>query len=271
MPCVGTGCTVRRVTPPTRTEFYFLDSFLDLRQGTTSVAWSRRSLPRESSRKARGIRLASRELRSNETAGGKLKTSIIATLICVPFAASAQKLLVEYEGTVSSIDRGSSLAEIPPYAIGDPIGGSLLVDMALAPRDIQSDDPQIGRYSDETPGVDFILGPAQSAGRAPADFVLVYNDWEPPSTGASREDGIIINDSSFGMDGDFNVLLGLQRPNPLGQLFADDGLMQSFDVEPEAGMTLWGYIERGFGEFWRIVNFTVDRFSVTVTPGVCRP
>jgi hypothetical protein len=65
------------------------------------------------------------------------------------------------------------------------------------------------------------------------------------------------------------VLLGLQRPNLLGQLFSDDGLVQSFDARPEPGVTLWGYIERGFGEFWRLVNFTVNRFSVT--PGVCRP
>jgi hypothetical protein len=219
----------------------------------------------------RGIPLAFVSLRFNETAGGQLKTSIIATLVCMPLAAGAQNLLVEYEGTVSSIERGSSLAETPPYSIGDPIRGSLLIDAALAPRDSLADDPQVGRYYDESAGVDFILGPAQSADRAPADFVLVYDDWEPPSTGASREDGIIINDSSFGTDGDFNVLLGLQRPNVLGQLFSDDGLLQSFEVTPEPGTSLWGYIERGFGEFWRIVNFTVERFSVTVTPGVCRP
>jgi hypothetical protein len=210
-------------------------------------------------------------LRSKEIAGGKLKTSIIATLVCVPFAASAQKLLVEYEGTVSSIERGSSLAETPPYSIGDQITGSLLVDMTLAPRDVFADDPQIGRYYGDSSGIDFILGPAQSGGRAPDDFVVVYDNWEPPSTGASTADGIIINDSSFGTDGDFNVLLGLQRPNVLGQLFSDDGLMQSFDVGPEDGTTLWGYIERGFGEFWRIVNFAVERFSVTAAPGVCRP
>jgi hypothetical protein len=198
-----------------------------------------------------------------------LKTSIIATLLCVPAVASAQKLLVEYEGTVSSIERGSSLAEIPPYSIGDAIRGSLIVDTTLAPRDRLPDDPRIGRYYDDSPGLDFILGPAQSAGRGPEDFVIVYDDWEPPSTGAPREDGIIINDSSFGTDGDFNVLLGLQRSNLLGHLFSDDSIVQPFDVRPEPGVNLWGYIERGFGEFWRIVNFTLDRF--TVTPGVCRP
>jgi len=197
-----------------------------------------------------------------------LKTSIIAALLCVPSAASAQTLFVEYEGTVSSIERGSSLAEIPPYSIGDTIRGSLIVDLTLAPRDVHPDDPQIGRYFEPSPGLDFILGPAQSAGRAPEDFVIVYDDWEP-STGASRQDGIVINDSSFGRDGDFNLVLGLERSNLLGHLFSDDGIAQSFDVRPEPGVNLWGHIERGFGELWRIVNFTLDRFSVT--PGVCRP
>ena len=198
-----------------------------------------------------------------------MKTSIIAALLCVPAAAaSAQKLLVEYEGIVSSIERGSSLAEVPPYSIGDAISGSLIVDTTLAPRDMQPGDPRIGRYFEPSPGLDFILGPAQSAGRAPEDFVIVYDNWEP-STGAPREDGIVINDSSFGTDGDFNLVLGLQRPNLLGQLFSDDGIAQSFDVRPEPGVNLWGHIERGFGELWRIVNFTIDRFSVT--PAVCRP
>jgi hypothetical protein len=39
-------------------------------------------------------------------------------------------------------------------------------------------------------------------------------------------------------------------------------------VQRESGTSLWGYIERGFGEFFRAVHFTLERFSVT--PGVCR-
>jgi hypothetical protein len=195
--------------------------------------------------------------------------SIIAALVCIPFAAHAQKLFVEYEGTVSSIERGSSLAEIPPYTIGESITGTLVIDTARAPRDAVPSDPQVGRYYWGSPGLDFVLGPAHSAGRGDADFVLVYDNWDPPSTGAPQEDGITINDSSIGTDGDFNLLLGLSRPNLLGQLFANDSLEQSFVVEREAGTTLWGYIERGFGEFRRIVNFALDRISVT-PGGVCR-
>jgi len=197
-----------------------------------------------------------------------MKKSIIAALACVPLTAHAGVLLVEYEGTVSSLDRGSSLAEMPAYSIGDSISGRLVIDLTLAPADRNVQDATVGRYYGGSPGLDFILGPAQQPGRGPADFVVVHDNWLPPSTGASREDGMIINDSSIGTDGDFNLLLGLSRPNLIGQLFSSDSLQQSFVVESKPGMTLWGSIEQGFGEFWRVVNFTLGRLSVT--PGVCR-
>ena len=195
--------------------------------------------------------------------------SIAAALFCLPFAANAEKLVVEYSGTVSSIERNSSLAEIPPYSIGDSIFGSLIIDTAFAAADEVADDARVGRYYAGSSGLDFILGAPHPTGqRGPDDFVVVYDDWEWPWATGVREDGIVINDSSFGPDGDYNFLLGLQRPNLLGQLFADDALSQSFVVEREAGTNLWGFIESGFGELWSIVNFTLDRLSVK--PGVCR-
>ena len=193
--------------------------------------------------------------------------SIVAALLCLPFAANAEKLLVEYTGTVSSIERGSSEAAVPPYAIGDRISGSLIIDIALAPTDEVADDRRVGRSG--STGLDVSLGPPHpAAGRGPDDFVVVYDDWEWPSTGSPLEDGMVIADSSVGSDGDYNLLLGMQRPNLLGQLFSDDGLSQSFVVERDAGTNLWGFIEHGFGEFWNMVNFTLDRLSVT--PRVCR-
>jgi hypothetical protein len=194
-----------------------------------------------------------------------LRREIIAALLCAPLAASAQTLLVEYQGTVSSIER-SPLAEAPPYAVGDSVSGRLIIDAALAPRDTAA-DPLLGRYSSGGAGIDFILGPTRSAGPGSGDLVLVYDDWS--SADAAPHDGILIRDQSIGTDGEFNLVLGLQRPNVLGQLFFDDGLAQSFVAEPEAGVSLWGFIERGFGELWRAVSFTLERFSVT--PGVCRP
>jgi hypothetical protein len=196
-----------------------------------------------------------------------LRIQAIAALLCVPCAANAQQLLVEYQGTVSSVDR-AELGEALPYAVGDSITGSLIIDPRLAPPDAQADDPRVGRYSSGSAGLDFILGPTRPAGPGTGDLLLVYDGWDAASTGAAPQDGILIRDQSIGTDGEFSVVLGMQRPNSLGQLFVNDGPTQSFAVEPESGMSLWGYIERGFGELWRAVHFTLDRFSVT--PGVCR-
>lgn len=193
---------------------------------------------------------------------------IIAALVCLPFAAEAEKLLVEYEGTVTSVERGSSLAELPPYSLGDSISGRLIIDTALAPADTQADDSRVGRYYRGSPSLDFILGVEHPAANGSGDRVVVYDDWQSEPTSAARSDGFFINDRSIGTDGEFNLVLGLMRPNSLGQLFSSDALEQSFAVESEAGADLWGYVERGFGEFWRVVHFTLSRFSVT--PGVCR-
>jgi len=192
-----------------------------------------------------------------------LRIQVIAALLCVPSAATAQQLLVEYQGTVSSVDR-APLAEAPPYSVGDSITGSLIIDTRLAPPD-KAGDPQIGRYG--SPGLDFILGPREPGAPGSGDLLLVYNDWDSSSTGTAQ-DGVLIRDQSIGTDGEFTMVLGMQRPNVLGQIFENDGPVQSFAVEREPGMDLWGYIERGFGELWRAVHFTLDRFSVT--PGVCR-
>jgi hypothetical protein len=196
------------------------------------------------------------------------KLLVAAALLCASFAANAGKLVVDYSGVVSSIDRASSLADMPPYSVGDPIAGRLVIDTTFAPADRVASDPSVGRYYGGSPSLDFILGAPHPRGNASSDLLLVYNDWDPPSTGAAREDGIIINDSSGGIDGEFNLLLGFRRPNPLGQVFADDSLSQSFVVERESGTNLWGYIERGFGEFRNVVDFTLDRLSVK--PLVCR-
>jgi len=200
------------------------------------------------------------------------KSLVAAVLLLVPLIpiaeANAGKLVVEYTGTVSSTDRGSSLAEPPPYSVGDPITGSLIIDTAFIPTDGVADDRTVGRYHGGSAALDFIFGATHPPGNAPADLLVVYDDWMP-SAGKPREDGIVINDSSGGGDDKFNLVLGFRRPNSLGQVFADDSSSQSFVVEGEPGTTLWGYIEQGFGEFWSVVDFTIDRLSVT--PRVCRP
>jgi hypothetical protein len=193
-----------------------------------------------------------------------LRRQIIAALLCAPLAVNAQTLRVEYQGTVSSVER-MELAEAPPYAVGDAISGTLIIDATLAPPDSSAGDPHFGRYSSGSAGTDFVLGPTRVEGRGTGDLVQVHDDWSSPTD--APYDGFFVRDQSIGTEGAFNIVLGMQRPTLLGQLFSDDGLVQSFDVESDAGTTLWGFIERGFGEFWRLVSFTLDRFSVT--PGVC--
>jgi hypothetical protein len=189
----------------------------------------------------------------------------MAALALVPCAAGAQTLLVEYQGTVSAVDRGTDAAPLP-YAVGDSIGGTLVIDASFAPRDELAVDTTLGRYGGS--GIDFILGPSRpvEVGLHNIDELLVYDDYS--REGAGPQDGILIHDRSSGIDGEFNLVLGMVRPTLLGQLFSNDGLRQSFAVERETGVDLWGYIEEGFGEFWRGVHFALDRFSVR--PGVCR-
>ena len=186
---------------------------------------------------------------------------IVVALLCIPFALNAQELFVEYEGTVLSIER-ASLAESPPFSIGDPIKGTLRIQTGRAPADDLPGDSQIGQYFGGG-GFDFIMGTRRPPGGRHSDSVIVYNDWEP-WPGAPPEDGIIINDSWLAPNDQFNFLLGL---SPVGQLFSDDTLEQSFDVR-STGINIWAYIERGLGEFRRVVNFRLSRLSVT--PGVCR-
>jgi len=196
------------------------------------------------------------------------KSLVAAALLFAPLIAHAEKLVVEYAGVVSSVDRASSLVEPPPYSVGDAITGSLIIDRALIPTDLVGNDSAVGRYAGGSSGLDFIFGASHPRGNAPNDLLVVYNDWEP-ATGKPREDGIVINDSSVGADGKFNLVLGFRQPNSLGQVFADDSPSRSFVVESQPGTTLWGYIEQGFGEFWSVVDFTIDRLSVT--PRVCQP
>ena len=194
-----------------------------------------------------------------------MRITIITALVCVPFAANAEKLLVEYQGTVSSVER-AYFAEAPLYSVGDSIGGTLVIDSTLAPSDELAGDPRIGRYGSSA--VDFILGVRPPDAPGSGDLMVVYDDWTHTSVDMGAHDGVVIRDQSIGSEGHFDLVLGMRRPNLLGQLFSEDGLVQSFDVEDEPGVDLWGYVESGFGEFWRTVRVTLDRFSVT--PGSCR-
>jgi len=161
--------------------------------------------------------------------------AVLLTTASTGLAVAQSKLPPDINATsytrLPPIDR-ASLAEEPPYAVGDPIIGTLLIDTALAPADKLLLDPQIGRYYGITSGADLMLGPKHPNGNAPGDLVL-----------------------------------GLQWPSSPGRSFVDDSLSQSVEREPDA--SFWGYIERGFGALWQIVSFTADRLSMK--PRVCKP
>jgi hypothetical protein len=137
---------------------------------------------------------------------------IVAALLCIPFAANAQDLFVQYEGTVSSIER-APLAELPPFTIGDPIKGTLRIQPGRAPTDVLPADPDMGQYFGGF-GVEFIKGPTHPAGGEPTDSVTVYNDWQPPSPVAGLQDGIIMVDSWYAADDQFNLLSVFRGPAP---------------------------------------------------------
>jgi hypothetical protein len=158
--------------------------------------------------------------------------ALVAVLLCVPLAARAGKLVVEYTGIVSSVDR-ASLADERPYGVGDPLG-TLIMDTALAPADKLLIDPQSGGYDGGTSSPGFILGPKLPDRNGPRDLVLE-----------------------------------LQWPSSSRQVSSGDSLSQSLVVEREPGTNLWGRIERGVGKLRQIVSHAVDRLSTK--PRVCKP
>ena len=60
------------------------------------------------------------------------KWIVAAALLGMPLASNAGKIVVEYTGSASSIDR-VALAEAPPYSVDDPIMGTPIIATALAP------------------------------------------------------------------------------------------------------------------------------------------
>jgi hypothetical protein len=155
-------------------------------------------------------------------------------------------------------------AGVRPRGRRSPVAGALTIDLGLAPSD-EDADPAIGRYGG---AIDLVLGPRYRGENGVGDLV-VYDGWRPEPPNESPADGILIREQSWGTEGASSLVLGLQVPNRLGRLFTTDSLEQSFAVTPQKDVSLWGYIERGFGELWRAVNFALSRFSVRPT-GVCR-
>ena len=101
------------------------------------------------------------------------KSIVAAALLCVPFAANAGKIVVEYTVTVSSIDR--ALAEAPPYSVDDPIMGTPIIGTAPAPADRLASDGQVGRYYGDALGLDLIFGAKHPGERGVGEIRNVVN------------------------------------------------------------------------------------------------
>ncbi len=98
------------------------------------------------------------------------KSIVAAALLCVPLAANAGKIVVEY---VSSIDR--ALAEAPPYSVDDPIMGTPIIGTAPAPADRLASDSQVGRYYGDALGLDLIFGAKHPGERGVGELRNVVN------------------------------------------------------------------------------------------------
>lgn len=96
-----------------------------------------------------------------------MRTLLLAGLIVLPLSAHAIIINVEYSGTISS-----TFGHEVPYAVGDPISGTLQIDTDLAPADGNA-LPTTGSYVNGFGGDSgFVTGYAP-AGTFSEDFVIV--------------------------------------------------------------------------------------------------
>ena len=170
-----------------------------------------------------------------------LSLSLLA-LLALPSAASAQSL--EYAAPTASISRGAPLT----FAVRTSApAGSVVVRVS----------------GGEEVGADGLLTGPEGTWLDEEDVARLIH------LSLTASGGPITKDNT-GAETYATVFAIAESPIEKGLIWVgtNDGLVQSFDVERETGVDLWGYVADGFGELWRSVNFTLDRFSVR--PGVCR-
>ena len=184
-----------------------------------------------------------------------MKTTVAILAAALPFAASAEKVYVEFDGIV--VPSNSPLRA--GYNIGDSVSGTLLIDTLLAPTpraDLLDPHPE-HRFAwygwPRPPERSFISGFAGD--KEPLDFVLLE---------AGR--GAFLGTTA----------IGIQDSNPSRTLFVRGrsdllslDLVQTVDIQPEEDSgEFFGWFEWGKKLIER-VHFRMTRFSIT--PGSCRP
>ena len=185
-----------------------------------------------------------------------METMFVALVLIL---AEAQPVIVEYEGTVESV-------EPSPYwdfSPGDSVKGVVKLYPLLAPPDRRPAD-WWGDYVTGGPSEDFVV----------SDFV----------TGNRHEDAIHVLVGSLGQEDRYTLsdIGSIEGGNQSADfryftisvtgkgLLRGDGISQLFDAIPKKdGSSIISAFMQGVGEFRRTVTFALSRVSVT-PPGMCR-
>jgi len=183
----------------------------------------------------------------------------------VPIAERYGAVDVEYWGRLENCSSGDC-SDLP-----DVLYGRLLIDLSLAPRDLNPDDG-VGNYGRARGGFldpGFVTTPEQSLLGRSADRVGV-SDWSPANF--NPDSYRVQNQAFITIDGE---IVAEQRLEVGMVSFRDwgiegDSLVQRFDVRTEdIGGDATGVFQSLIDGVSRSYSFIVDRMRVT--PKVCRP
>jgi hypothetical protein len=188
-------------------------------------------------------------------------------MLALPFAAGAEELFLQYEGTVSGVQGCRSCVD---FEEGDAIRGLLKINTALAPAD-SDPDPDRAQYGnwglplDFERSPDFVKGFSRSSGPA-SDGVVVSDRRHEIPQGAGLDEYGAIDAEHVGTPRQNVLTIAAQS---IRNLFEDTGIVQTFDLKAgDEGVSFFGAIYRGTGKFLSEVYFSLSR--VSLTPGSCR-
>jgi hypothetical protein len=183
----------------------------------------------------------------------------LGVLLLLPFAAGADQIFLDYEGTVSYDN--PELDDSHEHAVGDHVAGRLIIDTAYGQGGLLRGDPNHASYgptavSYEPPYPGFVFAPGGD-GYASYDSVDICKNCVADGAGGLL-DHLAVSDDFFTVD----VLKH--------DLFHSLGLEQSFNLTtadvsgPGEGLSAWQIFRGQAGRAW---NFTLSH--VSMRPGRC--
>jgi hypothetical protein len=204
---------------------------------------------------------------------------LAATLVLVfPVCASADLVQVEYEAVVNSVTRNVCACdptrgyspdnpEYTGYSVGDRIHGFLSIDLTAAPADREPLNPSLGVYFAESRSGGFISGNGDPLVHLVfQDSVSVFDG--DAASGSPFDEHYIITDQWRTQNGTGQMGVVMISRDANVDLVTGDGIAQSIDVRPRAGLELLGYIDKVVrsGAHSVAVSFGLLFDHVTVTP-----